>query len=175
MGWTIPSIIIIIKKVRLVDPVCMPVSYLPKESLLQGWGSPMQQPSAKGASLHISEPVCHLHTFCPSFWKEKLRWCLHKAFFPPLFEQAAIWLLQLKSVFLSVSALVSGALDWALSVCEHGERLCIKAVGQDKRQYDSRMADGKGIGGCSLLGWRGNVSSVLWKMWVWWSFGGVKR
>lgn len=60
--------------------------------------------------------------------------CVKPFFFFPLspLEQAAIWLLQLKSVFWSVSALVSEALDWALSACECGERLCIEAVGRDK-------------------------------------------
>lgn len=84
--------------------------------------------------------------------------CAKSFFFFSPFEQAAIWLLQLKPVILSVSFVVSGALDWALSACEHGERLCVKALGQDKRRYDSKRAEGRGIGDCSLLGWTGNVS-----------------
>lgn len=52
-------------------------------------------------------------------------------FFFFLLEQAAIWLLQPKSgvFFLSVSTLVSEALDWALSASECRKGLCIEAVG----------------------------------------------
>ena len=116
----------------------------------------------KGASVPISEAgrVSMPSVFC--FGRSGDSGCA-KPFFPP-FEQAAVWLLQLKSGFLIVSALVRGTLDWALSADEHGGRLFIKAVGQEKRQCDSRMAEGRGIGDCSLPGWIGNVSCVLLKM-----------
>lgn len=45
---------------------------------------------------------------------------------------------------LSVSALVSGTLDWALSACQRGERLCSKAVGQDEMQ-DGRRESNRGL------------------------------
>lgn len=64
-----------------------------------------------------------------SFWKAEQRWLRDFFFF--LLEQAAIWLLQPKSgvFFLSVSTLVSKALDWALSASECRKGLCIEAVG----------------------------------------------
>lgn len=36
------------------------------------------------------------------------------------------------------------------------------------------MAEGGGIEGCSLLGWIGNITYILLKVSVRWSFGGKK-
>lgn len=89
------------------------------------------------------------------FVLEQRRWLHEACIFP--FERAALWLLQVKSGFLSVSALVGGALDWVASAREHEWRLCVKAFGQDKMHCDRRMAEGRGVRDCSLRGWIGNV------------------
>lgn len=74
-----------------------------------GQGIPPQQPSAKGESVHFLEPGSspQLLSFVLEGGTEtiiaQILYFIYIYIY--LFEQAAIWFLQLKSVFLSVSSL----------------------------------------------------------------------